>query len=183
MGVSPKYKGRKIATLDLLPDNIQKQKGLRKLIIRLAAVQAVILICLAGAIAGLTTLERQAWEESHALTRQVQVIRQSPAIAAIAHIREINRQLAAEEAFIAEIAPADFNPEWLKSIIQADTGNMTVLDYRGTGILITGITGDLTAIETHRQNLRDAEMFRDVRLGRIIRQDNGQYFYELHVEI
>ena len=178
-----KFMGRKMTTIDLLPESLQKRKRFRKLVIKLAAAQVAIFLCLGGAIAGLSILESQAWADSHELTIGIHALRHGPAVAAMAYAHELSQQLAAEDAFISAYAPSDFDPTWLMAILQADDEHMTELSFGGATFLLTGMVRDITQIEAHRQRLLDKEMFSSVGLGRIIMQDDGRFFYELHVRL
>jgi len=176
-------KGRKNISIDLLPERIQKRKGFRKLIIRLVAAQVAIFLCLGAAVAGLNALEQQVWDESHNLNLRVHALRHGQAVVAVAYAHGLSLRLAAEDAFISAHAPANFDPHWLSAIVQADGGHMTNFYFTGTAILVTGILGDINAIEAHRQSILDTGSFEFVDFGRIILQDCGLYFYELTVRL
>ena len=170
-------------TLDLLPESVQKRKTFRKLVIRLAAAQVAIFLCIGLIVLGADMLEERAWEDAGSISRQVYALRHGPEVAAAAHVRDLGLQLATEVAFLQAHAPVDFKPIWLTAIVQARAEYMTALYYSAAGILITGLAQDIIAIETHRQNILDTSVFRYVELGRIILQDCGRYFYELRVGI
>ena len=174
---------RKNTSIDLLPESVQKRKGFRKLVIRLAAAQVAIFLCLAAAVVGINVLERQAWDESHELTIHVNALRHGAAVEAAAYARELSLRIAAEDSFVEAHAPADFDPVWVTAIMQTSGGHMTAFYYSGAAILVTGMIGDMNAIEAHRQSILDTEVFTQVDLGRIILQECGQYFYELWVRL
>ena len=169
--------------IDLLPERVQKRKGFRRLVIKLAAIQVAVFLCIAAAVAGLSALERQTWDSSHELQLAINTLRQGQAVAAAAYARELSLRIAAEDAFIAVHGPAAFDPGWLSAILLLEAGHMTNFHYTGIAILITGMSGDINAIEAHRQSIRDARDFRAVDLGRVMLQDCGRYFYELWVRL
>ncbi|MCL2404420.1 MAG: hypothetical protein FWC92_02605 [Defluviitaleaceae bacterium] len=176
-------KSIKYESIDLLPENVNKLKTLRRFAIKLAAVQVAIFLCIGLMIYGINTLGQRAWEYTSELDRQVYAIRHMIDIDALAYARDIGQRLAAEDAFLQAYAPADFDPVWITSIIQAGSEHMVMLDYSSTGIMITGMSDDMTAIEAHRQDLTQTGVFGYVELGRIIMQDCGRYFYELRVRL
>ena len=178
-----KFPTRKNMTIDLLPESVQKRKQFRRLVIRLATLQVAIFLCLGAAIFGVNALESRAWANSHELNLRIYTLRHGPYIEALAHARDIGQLLAAEDDFIRSFAPADFDPLWIKAIMQADDGNMTALDYGGTSILVTGVTARISTIEAHRQSILSTQMFRYVSNGRIILQEDGLFLYELRVVV
>jgi len=177
------FPARRNATIDLLPESIQKRRQLRNLVIRLATVQVAIFLCIVLMFIGINALEQRAWERVTEINRQVYALRHGPEVAAVAYAHDITQRLAIEDALLQAHAPANFDPEWLTAIMQASGKEMTVLYYNNTAITITGISYDITAVEAHRQSIRDTGLFNYVELGRIILQDCGRYFYELHVRV
>ena len=173
----------KLNRIDLLPESVQIRKLHRKRIIKLAALQAAILLCLGLAIVAANALEGQAWEESHCLAVRINNLRQYQATAETIDARDINRRILAAEAFIEANAPTEFNPEWLATVLSADHGYMTTMDYSRGFILLAGAVDNINKIEIHRQNLLDAEIFVYVRMGRVSLQDEGTFYYELRLEI
>jgi len=178
-----KLRKDKHKTIDLLPENLQKRKAFRKLMIRLAAAQVAIFLLFVLAIAGIIALEQRAWDEVHDLSLHVHTLRHGPVVTAAAYARDIIQRQAAEDALLRAHAPAAFNPYWLAAIIEAGSGDITILYYSGAGIMITGMSESIIAVETHRQSILDTGVFSDVELGRIILQDDGRYFYELRVRL
>ena len=167
--------------IDLLPESVQKRKGFRKLLIRLAAAQAAIFLCIVAAIIGVGELERRTWDISDDLSFRVHVLRHGPEVAAVAYARDISARLAAEDAFVAAHGPREFDPVWITAIMYASDGHVVNLDYTGGGILISGRHENMTAIEAHRQSILDTGVFGGVELGRIILQYDGRYLFELQV--
>ena len=170
---------KKLTSFDLLPESVQSPKRFRKRIIRLAAAQVAIFICLGAAAVALNVLDGQAWAESYRMDTLLASMRDDPAVTAATYTRDINQRLVAESAFFEAYAIADFNPLWVDAVISADTGYMTAMEYGQGIVLLTGMANDMVGIEKHRQNLLDTDIFDYVRLGRIMRQDDERFFYEM----
>jgi len=178
-----KFFARKNTTIDLLPESIQKRKIFRKLIIRLAAAQVAIFLCLAAAVIGIGVLEHRAQDDSREINLRISALRHGPYVTAAAYARDLGLRFAAEDAFVSAHAPGDFDPLWVTAILHASGEYITALYYTGESILVTGMLGDINAIEAHRQSILNTEAFKLVDLGRIILQDCGLYFYELWVRL
>jgi len=174
-----RFRKHESITINLLPESIQKRKTLRKLVIRLAAAQAAIFLCIGLIAAGLNIMEARDWDNAHELYQQIHVLRHGPDVVAAGYARDLGQRIAAEDTFLQAHAPGAFDPALLGAIIQASCENMTMLYYTGTAIQITGILENMYAIEAHRQGILYTELFSYVELGRIILQDDGRYFYEL----
>jgi len=170
-------------SIDLLPESFQKRKSFRKQVIRLATAQVAIFLCIGLAVIGIHALERRAWDMAGELSRQVHTLRHGPDVVAAAYARDIIRRIAAEDAFLASRAPAAFDPNWMTAIMQASGGEMAILHYSGTGIVITGFSLDIAAVEAHRQEVLGTGLFGYVGLGQINLQDDGRYLYELRVRL
>ena len=174
---------KNLTGIDLLPESVQAPKRFRKRIIKLAAVQAAIVLCIVLSAMALNALEQRAWDESLRLTMQVNALRHDLAVTVAAYTQDIVRRISAEEAFIEANAVDDFNPQWITAIISADAGNMIMLDYSHGFIMLTGMTDDMNNIEIYRQNLLETEIFHYVRIGRTALQEGGSFFYELRMGI
>ena len=174
---------KKSMAIDLLPQSIQKRKRLRGLIFKLAAIQVAVFLCIGAVAVGLNALERQVWESSHDLNRDIYALRHGPAVAAVAYARDQSFRVAAEEAFVNASVPAIFDPLWLSAISDTCGGGMATFYYTGTAILVTGMSADISAVEIHRQSILDTGLFRAVDLGRVVLEDCGRYFYELWVRL
>ena len=172
-----------MTTIDLLPESLQKKKRFRKLMIKLATAQVAVFLCLAAAVIGMYALEEQAWTDSHALNLQVHALRHGPEVLAAAYARDIGHIIAAEENFIAANFPPDFDPVWIKAILEASEGYLIDLNYGGASIFISGEAEEMGSIEALRQRLLYPEIFSSVRLGRISLLSDGRFSYELRVII
>ena len=169
--------------IDLLPESAQQQKRFRRLVIKLAALQAAVFLCIGAAWLGVRQLEGQAWDESRDLAARVYALRHGQEVAAAAQAHELALLMAAEEAFLRARAPGHFDPAWVTAIMEAPGGGMTGLGFDGSDFQITGVIEDIAAIEAHRQGILDTGLFAWVELGRINLQGDGVYFYELWARV
>jgi len=158
--------------IDLLPESVQAHRRRKRYILKLAAVQVAIFLCLAGLVTWVRAIENSAWENSSRLSASLNTLRQYPANAHIGTYQEA--------VFFAN-TPGDFDPSWFTAIINANGGQMTSLSYAENTIMITGITDSALNIETHRKTIYASNIFTQVRLGRIDWQETGEIFYELWV--
>ncbi|MCL2572358.1 MAG: hypothetical protein FWE11_08130 [Defluviitaleaceae bacterium] len=170
----------KLRTIDLLPEDVQKQKGKRSLIIKLAAAQVAIFLFIALMVIGLNLLDERAAAESRLLIIEISTLRQSPESLAIADTRQLLIMHTAEEAFFNANPVADFNPEWLRAIIEVDNGHFSTMSFDGTGIMLTGISDDFSEVELIRQQLEDTEVFSYVWLGNMSLLE-GYVFFDLRI--
>ena len=169
--------------IDLLPESVRYKKRFRWLVIKLAALQVAIFLCIGTAGLSTRQLERRAWDESRDLAARVYALRHGQEVAAAAQVQALGQRMAAEEAFLRARAPGAFDPAWVTAIMEAPGGEMTGLGFNGADFQVTGMTQDIAAIEAHRQGILDAGLFARVELGRISLQDCGGYFYELWVRV
>jgi len=165
--------------INLLPESVRAKKQGRRHLFILAALQIVILLCMALIIRGVGNLEYRAQETSARLAHDIDEMRRNPDLATIETTIMLLHQQAAADAFFEENAPSDFDIVWLSAVLYAMSGQVTALIFDGTGVRLTGVAYCFTEMEALRQAIEATGVFGYVGLGGI-RSGGGEGIqYEL----
>lgn len=169
------------SNINLLPLRVKLEHRRRRIYMRCAAVQLLIILLLATAIYAVNHMAYQAWNESDKLAVSLLEFAPESLQAAVA-LQTAQIRYTARAEFLEFYERDDFCPSWFYALTNLPHGVAPAgLNFNGQYILVTAETADLRLIEAHRQLV--LEFFPHAQIGRINRNDDAFFTYELRLEI
>ncbi|MDR1665211.1 MAG: hypothetical protein LBR83_09890 [Clostridiales bacterium] len=170
-----------MSPLNLLPPRAVQKQNSRRLLIRLAVTETLIVLCLAACVFAFNHAARSVWLRSEALERELNSGKYSES----AQVAEQLKAAAALDAARVEITGAlpdtwfDYAKLAHMNASAPEGAAIVYVKMSEASVTVTADAADLAAMEIHRGKLEEGGLFTQARLGGVSRLDNGNYRYTL----
>jgi|GEM_PF-6995903 len=166
--------------INLLPLKIQRQRMMKALTMRLVVTQAFIVVLLVGAMMTLRAYDRHVWQTYQGTLEKVQSLPDEPS-RLVEKLHQLDRvQQDVDEFFYAHF-PFVMQTQWFSLIHDATPAmsTLTWVAFAGGQFTIHAEAATLEVAQHHKLLL--SEHFEHVSLGKIYRDENGSYAYEIFI--